>query len=234
MIIAVLMAGGKGKRLNTDIEKPLFKFKDKSLIEYVLKNLKDSKYIEKIVVATSPHTMETNDFLAKNPSFNNANQHNNNNNNIDEEIDGFNIYNDYYNFLETPGYGYLEDLSFLLSGFEKKSKKDVLLFINADLPFVSSEIIDNVLEEYFKNDNPAMSVLVPLSICNEYGIEPSCVFEDLVPSGLNILISQNKVQKEDKLIIPKIELALNINTNEDVKVANYLFDNNLINDYFSQ
>jgi len=220
MIIAVLMAGGKGKRLNSDTEKPLFKFKDKPLIEYVLKNLKNSKYIEKIVVAISPHTPETNHFLAKKSSFNNGN----------EKIVGFNIYNDYHNFLETPGYGYLEDLSFLLSGFEKKSKKDVLLFINADLPFVSSMIIDKVLEEYFKNDAPAMSVLVPVTVFEKHGIEPSYVFNDLVPSGVNILISQNKVQVEEELIIPKIELALNINSIDDVKLANYLFDNNLIKD----
>lgn len=227
MIIAVLMAGGKGKRLNSDVEKPLFKFKDKPLIEYVLKNLKDSKYIEKIVVATSPHTHETNHFLAKKSSFNNGNNgiHHNN---LDEELTGFNIYNDYYNFLETPGYGYLEDLSFLLSGFEKKSKKDILLFINADLPFVSSTIIDNILEEYFKNDDPAMSVLVPVTVFEKYGIEPSYVFDDLAPSGVNILISQNKVQVEEKLIIPKIELALNINSIDDVKLVNYLFDNNII------
>jgi len=226
MIIAVLMAGGKGKRLNSDVEKPLFKLKDKPLIEYVLKNLKNSKYIEKIVVATSPHTLETNYFLAKKSSFNNANKYNN----VDEELDGFNIYNSFYNFLKTPGQGYLEDLSFLLSKFEKKSKKDILFFINTDLPFVSTSIIDNVLEEYFKNDAPAMSVLVPLTIFENYGIEPSYVFNDLVPSGVNILISQNKVQEEEKLIIPKIELALNINSIDDVKVSNYLFDNNLIKD----
>jgi len=233
MIIAVLMAGGKGKRLSSNVEKPLFEFKNKPLIEYVLKNLKNSKYIEKIVVATSPHTSETNYFLAKKSSFNNgnkANQYNNQYNNINEKHVGFSIYNDYYNFLETPGQGYLEDLSFLLSGFEKKSKKDILLFINADLPFVSSAIIDSILEEYFKNDTPAMSVLVPVTIFEKYDIEPSYVFNDLVPSGVNILISQNKVQEEEKLIIPKIELALNINSIDDVKLSNYLFDNNLIKD----
>jgi len=230
MIIAVLMAGGKGERLGSDVEKPLFKFKGKSLIEYVIDNLKNSKYIEKIVVATSPHTIKTKKFLAKN-SFNKGNR---NNNNFNEEKMGFNIYNEYYNYIETPGHGYLEDLSFLLSNFEKKSNNDLLIFINTDLPFVSSKIIDNVLNEYFKNDIPAMSVLVPITIFEKYGIKPSYDFEGFVPSGLNILISQNKVQIEEKLIIPKIELALNINSLEDVKIANYLFDNNLIKDIINK
>jgi len=223
MIIAILMAGGKGERLASDIEKPLFKFRNKPLIEYVLKNLENSKYIEKIVVATSPHTHKTTKFLAKR-LFNNANKCNNLND--DNE---FNIYEDYYNYIETPGNGYLEDLSFLLSNFEKKTNKDILVFINTDLPFVSSEIIDNVLEAYLENDFPAMSVLVPLSIFEEYGINPSYNFDNLVPSGLNVLISENKVQDEKKLIIPKVELALNINTIDDVKLANYLLDKNILN-----
>ena len=219
MIIAVLMAGGKGKRLGGDFEKPLFKFKDKSLIEYVIENLENSKYIEKIVVATSPHTLKTQKFLAK-KNFNNGNVYKN----FNKENDGFNI-NEYYNYIETPGYGYLEDLSFLLSNFEKKSNNDILFFINADLPFVSSKIIDNVLKNYFERNSPGLSVSVPINIFEEFNIEPSYVFEGLVPSGVNILISQNKVQIEEKLIIPKIELALNINSMDDVKIANYLFDN---------
>jgi len=210
MIIGILMAGGKGKRLNADVEKPLFKFKDKPLIDYVLKNLKDSKYIEKIVVATSPHTTETKKYIDN--LFNNSKK----------------AIGSFFNRIETPGDGYLEDLSFLLSIFEEKSDNDVLLFINADLPFVSSETIDFVLEEYMKNNTPAMSVLVPIEIFEEYDIEPSYIFENLAPSGLNILISQNKVQNEEKLIIPKLELALNINTIEDIKLANYLSENKAI------
>jgi len=226
MIIAVLMAGGKGKRLNSDVEKPLFKFKNKPLIEYVLKNLKNSKYIEKIVVATSPNTIETTKFIAK-KSFNNGNDYNNFNEYNDSD-NGFNIYEDYYNYIETSGNGYLEDLSFLLSNFEKKSNKDILVFINVDLPFVSSQTIDYILELYLENNLPGLSVLVPLSLFEEYNIEPSYIFDNLVPSGLNILISENKVQEEKKLILSKIELALNINTRDDVKLANYLFDKNIL------
>ena len=225
------MAGGKGERLNTNVEKPLFKFKDKPLIEYVLKNLTNSKYIEKVLVATSPNTIETNKFLAK-KSFNNVNKDTNFKNSsggfTSGFSSGFNIYNDYFNYIKTPGHGYLEDLSFLLSNFEKNSDKDILLFINVDLPFVSSEIIDFVIEDYLKNDSPAMSVLVPLKIFDDYGIKPSYIFENLVPSGVNILISQNKVQTEEKLVVPKLELALNINTMEDIKLANYLWEHKLI------
>ena len=48
MIYAVIMSGGKGTRLKADVEKPLFKLRGKPLIDYVIKNLSDSKFIDKI------------------------------------------------------------------------------------------------------------------------------------------------------------------------------------------
>lgn len=207
------MAGGKGKRMNTSTEKPLVNLIDKPLIEHVLDNMKCSQYIEKIIVAVSPHTKKTKEYLEK-KSFN--------------KVDGKNELD--FNIINTSGNGYLKDLSFLLSFFEKKSKENILLFINSDLPFVSPKIIDHVIEKYLKNDKEAITVLVPLSLLEEFGIKPSYVFDDLVPSGLNILISKNKTQNEEKIIIPKIELALNINTIDDVELANYLFKNNQIHD----
>ena len=213
MIIAILMAGGKGTRLKSSTEKPLFKFKSKPLIEYVLSNLSKSKYIEKIVVATSPHTPETTECIAKKIKNNQSNLNNltKSNNKIIEE------------YIETPGKGYIEDLSFLLDKFEKSSKNDILVMINTDLPFVSSDIIDDVLENYFKSEKIAMSVQVPIAIFNKYGIKPSYVFDDFVPSGLNILISQNIEQIEEKFIVSKAELALNINTHDDIRLANEIF-----------
>ncbi|KZX17257.1 bifunctional protein GlmU [Methanobrevibacter cuticularis] len=204
MITAVLMAGGQGKRMKSDLEKPLLRLKSKPLIDHVLGNLKDSKYIENIVVATSPHTPKTKKYVDQiilNPQKENR-----------------------IECIETSGDGYLEDLSFLLSKFEKRSNTDILLFVNSDLPFVSSDILDSIIEKYLNNDNPALSVLVPIAIFKEYGIEPSYIFEDLVPSGVNILISQNIIQNESKLIIPKVELALNINTVDDLNLAIKLYD----------
>ena len=43
------MAGGKGTRLKVPEEKPLFKLRDKPLINFVLENLKASKLIDEIV-----------------------------------------------------------------------------------------------------------------------------------------------------------------------------------------
>ncbi|MEL7671161.1 NTP transferase domain-containing protein [Methanobacterium sp.] len=121
--------------------------------------------------------------------------------------------------IETPGDGYVQDLGFIISNFELD---DILLTITADLPLVNSDIISHVLEEYEKSDKPAMSVLVPIHVFDGYGIKPTMIFENLIPSGLNVLRSINKAQDEKVLIIERIELALNINTYEDIKLLKNL------------
>jgi adenosylcobinamide-phosphate guanylyltransferase len=115
--------------------------------------------------------------------------------------------------IKTPGNGYVHDLRFILSNFKLG---EIILTITADLPLISSDIIDHVLLEYGMSKKPAMSVVVPLHIFEKYSIKPTIMFENLVPSGLNILRSINKTQDEEVLIIEKIELALNINTCEDI------------------
>jgi adenosylcobinamide-phosphate guanylyltransferase len=193
MIYAILMAGGMGTRLKVPCEKPLFKLCNKPLIKYVIDNLNASKLIDKIIIAVSPHTRETVKYL--------------------------NSLNGDFEILDTSGDDYLTDLSFILDYFERKSSKDTLLFINADLPFISTETIDYVLDYYAKSDKDALSTLVPVEIFDELGLDYSYEFNGNVPSGLNVLRSVNIVQDEDQLIIPKKELALNINTILDSKVA---------------
>ena len=197
MIYAILMAGGRGTRLKVPCEKPLFKLHDKPLIKFVLDNLNASKLIDEIVIAVSPHTRETSQYLK----------------NLDSD----------FKILDTSGKDYLTDLSYILDFFEKKSKEDILLFINADLPFISADTIDYVLNYYFNSSKDALSVLVPVNIFNDLGLEYSYEFGGNVPSGLNVLRSENIVQDEDQLVISKVELALNINTIPDSKVAEKLY-----------
>ena len=80
------------------------------------------------------------------------------------------------------------------------------------------------LEYYLESPKDALSVLVPVEIFEELGLDYSYEFNGNVPSGLNVLRSVNIVQDEDQLIIPKVELALNINTIPDSKVAEKLYN----------
>ena len=198
MIYAILMAGGKGTRLKVPCEKPLFKLHDKPLIKFVLDNLNSSKLIDEIVIAVSPNTPETTKYLRT----------------LDIN----------FKILDTSGKDYLADLSYILDFFEEKSKNDTLLFINADLPFISTETIDYVLKYYSNSNKDALSVLVPVRIFEDLGLDYSYEFEGNVPSGLNILRSENIIQDETQLVISKVELALNINTIPDSEIAEKLYN----------
>ena len=197
MIYAILMAGGMGTRLKVPEEKPLFKLHDKPLIKYVIDNLNASKLIDEIVIAVSPNTGKTTEYLRS--------------------------LNGNFKILDTSGKDYLKDLSYILDYFEKNSKKDILLFINADLPFISTETIDYVLEHYLNSDKDALSVLVPVEVYEKLGLEYSYEFDGKVPSGLNILRSENIIQDENQLVLSKVELALNINTIPDSEIAEKLY-----------
>ncbi|MGL6298776.1 MAG: NTP transferase domain-containing protein [Methanobacteriaceae archaeon] len=200
------MAGGKGTRMGNNIEKPLVKLNDIPIINYVINNMANSVFVDEIIIATSPNTNKTHEY------FHNKNSKN-------KEIMG-NI-----STIKTPGNGYINDLGFLLDFFENISNEDILVFINADLPLVKSEIIDFAIDEYINIVNnhdssvESVSIMVPIDIYTKNDLTPSFEFEGLVPSGLNILTSKNKVQIEEQLIIPKLELALNINTEKDLEIA---------------
>ena len=197
MIYAILMAGGMGTRLKVPEEKPLFRLHDKPLIKYVIDNLSSSKLVDEIVIAVSPNTCETTKYL--------------------ESLNGD------FRILDTSGEDYLKDLSYILEYFEKQSKEDILLFINADLPFISTETIDCVIDYYLKSDKDALSVIVPVEVYKDLGLEYSYEFNGCVPSGLNILRSENIIQDENQLILKKVELALNINTIPDSEIAEKLY-----------
>jgi len=197
MIYAILMAGGRGTRLKVPCEKPLFKLHDKPLIKFVIDNLNSSRLIDEIIIAVSPNTRKTTEYLKS----------------LDDE----------FTILDTSGDDYLKDLSFILDYFEGKSKKDILLFINADLPFISSETIDSVLNYYLDSDKDALSVVVPVDVFDDLGLDYSYEYEGNVPSGLNVLRSENIVQDENQLVLDKVELALNINTIPDSEIAEKLY-----------
>ena len=207
MIIALVMAGGKGLRLKSDIEKPLYPLNDKPLMSYVLDNIKESELIEKTVVAVSPNAPNTKEFLINELHFSS----------FDSSFYDSDK-NDYY--LDTLGKGFVEDLSKILEVFESRSKDDIMIFINADLPLVGADILDEILNYYLSQDKPALSVSVPVEIFDGYGVNYSYEFNGKVPSGINILRTENVVQDEQLLIIPRYELIFNVNTIETAILTN--------------
>lgn len=190
MITAVLMAGGKGNRMEGNTEKPLKKVLNKPMILHVIDALEGSEAVSDIIVATSKNTPKTAKLVQKL---------------------GFEVIN-------TPGNGYVEDLQYIISERYSNRSNEIILTITSDLPLITAEIIDEVVTEYNKSSKPAMCVAVPEDLFHVNGLKPSIVLEDSVPSGLNILRSNNKQQDEEVLKLRKIELAVNINSCEDIVV----------------
>lgn len=205
------MAGGKGTRLNASCEKPLFKFNDKPLISYTLDNLLSSD-VDIVIIALSPYTIETREFLIKNG------------------IGEFESLNQRVSYIVTPGEGYVNDYNYLLGLLEVFSKDNVIFSINADLPLVSSDIINYCLFEYDVQDKDALSVFVPEDVVIGWDIDYGFVFDGLVPTGVNIVRSENIIQEQTDLVVcDKPQLALNINTKHNLQIAlNFLKENNVL------
>ena len=197
MVTALIMAGGKGTRMEGKKEKPLIEIGGIPMIEHVIKAVLDSKGISDVIISTSPNTPKTSKLVHKMG----------------------------YSVFQTPGDGYIEDLQYFISECFPHNTNKIILTITADLPLITSETIDQVLFEYERCEKPAMCVAVPVEIFKKHGLKPSIVLGDVVPSGLNILRSNNKQQDEEVLKLGKIELAVNINSCEDIVVLEDVLSN---------
>ncbi len=116
--------------------------------------------------------------------------------------------------IRTPGEGYISDLRFIISKF---NSEHVLLTITADLPLIKSSTLDQVIQKYENCGKDALCVAVHPELYRTYNLKPSWQLKSIIPSGLNILRSINKQQDEEVLLINEIELALNINSQDDIK-----------------
>jgi len=84
-MIGIIMAGGKGSRMNLPEEKLLLKFK-KPIILQVAEAITSSDCFSKVIFITSPNSPKTKQLLEKNN----------------------------YEIFDTPGIGYVEDLNLIL------------------------------------------------------------------------------------------------------------------------
>ncbi|MCD6206944.1 MAG: NTP transferase domain-containing protein [Methanosarcinales archaeon] len=192
---AVVMAGGVGSRFFTNGwsgEKPMVKLRGAPLITYVIDTLMRSRSIDRIFVVTSPSVPRTKEYL--------------------EGYDNVGV-------IPAPGLGYVGDM---VHGIRAAQICSPVLVVMSDLPLVTPELIDRVVAIYDQRDEPALSVHTPLSVCTKLGQRPTTVFnrdcELIVPCGINILDGSliDEEQSDFNLILDEIEVALNVNTVEDL------------------
>ncbi len=195
---AVVMAGGMGKRLGRD-EKPLTPLCGKPLIQYALDALLGSRNISRIYVATSPRVERTNQWLS------------------DLIKDHGRI-----RIMQTPGKGFVNDM---ILAVERAGIKGQVFIMMADLPLVTSQLIDRIIEKYSRVNKPALSVHMRLEVFTRFGLRPDTVFHKnggfIVPCGINILDAGriHEEQEDYNFILEDEELALNVNKREDLEVC---------------
>lgn len=197
---ALVMAGGKGSRLRMG-EKPLVKLFGRPLIDYVVGALLDSS-ADNIFVAVTENVPETRKWA------------------LDRELA----------VVDTKGKGFVADM---VEAVEKAGVKEPILIIMADLPLVTPDLVDEIMETYEERPEPALSTHTPLNLHSRLGRRPDSLFnyrgQLIVPSGINILDGGDirEEQEDYHLIMERIELAVNVNLVEDLKLCESIIQGDL-------
>jgi len=128
--------------------------------------------------------------------------------------------------LETPGKDYISDTQYAV----KKLRLGTVVTISADLPLVTSEIIDEIIEHYEQCNKPALAVMVLAETREKLGLELNYLLRRngrrLVPAGINVIdgrrIDEAELE-EETFVVNKEETAVNVNTPADLEIAERLF-----------
>jgi GTP:adenosylcobinamide-phosphate guanylyltransferase len=195
------MCGGRASRMQQQqgsIEKPLIKVDGVAMVERVISALTSSDRFDRIIAAVSPNTPKTNEFL---------------------KSKGIEI-------IETAGEGYSQDLSHLLS----KLKPHKVVVVPGDIPLLNSQIVKEILNTIDDDDRQeqeqAISIILEKGFVEEIGVKPSIVLmNQYCHSGITIfnsMVVSTEPVKEHYLVMNRKEIALNVNTKEELELAEKL------------
>ncbi len=129
--------------------------------------------------------------------------------------------------IDTLGKGFHEDMKHAIL---TKKIKDHVLVVAGDLPLLTGELIDRIVDYYATLEIPSMAVMVPLEVFLKHGLTPSIIFtideKQVVPVGVNINDGSHIDKKEidqEIMIVEDVRLACNVNTLKDLSIAKSLF-----------
>ena len=201
-LIAAIMCGGRASRMQQGgIEKPLLKVDGIAMVERVILALAGSGRFDRILAAISPNTPKTKELL---------------------KSKGIET-------IETHGEGYSNDLSHLLS----KLKPQRVMVVPSDIPLLNSQIISEILHAIDnsnisssrKEKRPAFSIILEKEFVERTGAKPSIVVDQYCHSGITIFNTMyvgTEPVEEYYLVMNRKEIALNVNTKEELELAKKL------------
>lgn len=179
------------------IEKPILKVDGVTMVERVIFALASSNKFDNVVAAISPNTPATNLFLKSRG----------------------------IETIETSGEGYSIDLSYVLS-YLKPLK---VMIIPCDMPLLNSQVVNEIFSvvQDLLEQKPAAAVSIMLEkrFVERIGVKPSIVLDQLCHSGITIFntttIGTEPVE-ERYLVMNQKEIAVNVNTKEEMELAEKL------------
>ena len=190
-MIGLVMAGGKGTRMNLDNEKLLLKYK-KSIILHVTDSLKDSNCFSKILALTSSNSPKTKKLLQEN------------------NIEIFN----------TNGIGYAEDLTLILQSINDSvlvTSGDLPLL---DKEIIKKIVKHYDPEKIWTSILVTNKFLTKLGLESDYSIDYSnqtCHYTGISLINSN-KINSSKNLDENYIIIDDKRIAFNLNTKQDYEL----------------
>lgn len=187
-MIGIVMAGGKGSRMNLAGEKLLLKYK-KPIILHVIDALKNSKCFSKILAITSSNSPKTKKLLEEN------------------NIDVFN----------TPGEGYVEDLNLVLQSlndFVLITSGD-LPYLDADIikNIVNKYNSENIWTTILVTKKFLNSLHLSTNYWFDFENQQCCYTGISLVNAKNISTLENISEKF--IIIDDKRIAFNLNTKQD-------------------
>jgi len=128
--------------------------------------------------------------------------------------------------IKTPGKEYVSDMQYAVKSLNLR----VVLAIGADLPLITGEVVDSIVERYERCGKPALSVVVPMETKEKLGLGGEYAFKVgnmcVVPAGINVIdgrrIDEEKLD-EEIFVVDRKEVAVNVNTLQELKIAKCMF-----------
>ncbi len=190
-MIGLIMAGGKGTRMNLDNEKLLLEYK-KPVIFHVVDSLKESNCFSKILALTSSNSPKTKKLLEEN------------------NIEIFN----------TNGIGYVEDLTLVLQSINDSvlvTSGDLPLLDNE----IIKKIVSNYdPKKIWTSILVTNKFLISLGLESDYFVNhdnQKCNYTGISLINANKINSSQNLH-ENYIVIDDKRIALNLNTKEDYEL----------------
>jgi adenosylcobinamide-phosphate guanylyltransferase len=197
---ALVYAGGKGSRMGGGVEKPMLPIGGVPVVKRVVDAISSSSKIERVIVSVSENTKETEKYL------------------MSEGIET----------IRTSGNDFMKDLHTALGSMNER----FVMTAPCDIPLLTRQAVDMIYEFFDPDTMESAIAVVAEELVRSVGVKPSYSIDingrKWVLSGLCIMdrikTLDNVFLKEAYMQTDMFELAVNVNTQEELDLARKMVD----------